>query len=191
MLLAIGTGIGGAILEGGRLVRGRRSAGQLGHLVVEPEGPPCLCGNRGCIETLCAGPALGRLIREAGLLEGTRVEALLAGEGGERGAGVLRAWAAPLRQAVDSLVAALDPEAGLALGPTELDSALRSGRSLIALSPLRESGYRLLMEALAARGEAGEALVVYDALRSRLRDELGIAVGPATQAIYRRLLAVT
>ena len=82
-------------------------------------------------------------------------------------------------------------EAGLALGPTELDSALRSGRSLIALSPLRESGYRLLMEALAARGEAAEALVVYDALRSTLRDQLGIAVGPATQAIYRRLLAVT
>jgi DNA-binding SARP family transcriptional activator len=82
-------------------------------------------------------------------------------------------------------------EAGLALGPTELDSALRSGRSLIALSPLRESGYRLLMEALAARDEPGEALVVYDLLRSRLRDELGIAVGPATQAIYRRLLALT
>jgi DNA-binding SARP family transcriptional activator len=82
-------------------------------------------------------------------------------------------------------------EAGLGLGPTELDSALRSGRSLIALSPLRESGYRVLMEALAARGELGEALVVYDLLRSTLRDELGVAVGPATEAVYRRLLAST
>lgn len=82
-------------------------------------------------------------------------------------------------------------EAGLGLGPTELDSALRSGRSLIALSPLRESGYRILMEALAARGEPGEALVVYDLLRSRLRDELGVAAGPVTQAVYRRLLALT
>jgi DNA-binding SARP family transcriptional activator len=47
------------------------------------------------------------------------------------------------------------------------------------------------MEALAARGEPGEALVVYDLLRSRLRDELGVAAGPVTQAIYRRLLALT
>ena len=81
--------------------------------------------------------------------------------------------------------------AGLGLGPTELDSALRSGRALIALAPLRESGYRLLMEALAARGDAAEALVVYDALRCRLRDELGVAASPATQDVYRRLLAVT
>lgn len=82
-------------------------------------------------------------------------------------------------------------ETGLGLGPTELDSALRSGRTLIALAPLRESGYRLLMEALAARGDCAEALVVYEHLRCRLRDELGVAVGPATQAVYRRLLAVT
>jgi DNA-binding SARP family transcriptional activator len=82
-------------------------------------------------------------------------------------------------------------EAGLGLGPTELDSALRSGRALIALAPLRESGYRLLMEALAVRGDCAEALVVYDHLRCTLRDELGVAAGPATQAVYRRLLAVT
>jgi two-component SAPR family response regulator len=53
----------------------------------------------------------------------------------------------------------------MASGPAELDSALRSGRALVALAPLRESGYRLLMEALAARGDTAEALVVYDLLR--------------------------
>ena len=47
------------------------------------------------------------------------------------------------------------------------------------------------MEALAARGDAAEALVVYDLLRCRLRDELGVAASPATQDVYRRLLAVT
>ena len=82
-------------------------------------------------------------------------------------------------------------EAGLGLGPSELDSALRSGRSLIALAPLRESGYRLLMEGLVARGDPAEALVVYDDLRCRLRDELGVGAGPETQAVYRRLLAMT
>lgn len=80
---------------------------------------------------------------------------------------------------------------GLGLGPTELDSALRSGRSLIALAPLRESGYRLLMQALAADGNPAEALAVYDLLRSRLRDELGAAAGPETQALYRHLLRRT
>jgi DNA-binding SARP family transcriptional activator len=47
------------------------------------------------------------------------------------------------------------------------------------------------MEALAARGDPAEALVVYDRLRCTLRDELGVAAGPAMQAVYRRLLAVT
>jgi DNA-binding SARP family transcriptional activator len=82
-------------------------------------------------------------------------------------------------------------EAGLGLGPSELDSALRSGRALIALAPLRESGYRLLMEGLVARGDPAEALVVYNDLRCRLRDELGVGAGPETQAVYRRLLAMT
>jgi DNA-binding SARP family transcriptional activator len=81
--------------------------------------------------------------------------------------------------------------AGLGLGNTELDAALRSGRSLIALAPLRESGYRLLMQALAAHGNPAEALVVYDLLRRRLRDELGAAAGPETQTLYRHLLNAT
>jgi DNA-binding SARP family transcriptional activator len=109
-------------------------------------------------------------------------------------AGEESAWIDERRRALDDVrLRALEcvAEAGLGLGPTELDSALRSGRSLIELSPLRENGYRLLMQALAARGDPAEALVVYDRLRCTLRDELGVAAGPATQAVYRRLLAVT
>jgi DNA-binding SARP family transcriptional activator len=79
----------------------------------------------------------------------------------------------------------------LGLGPTELDAALRSGRALIELAPLREAGYRFLMQALAARGETPAALAVYEQLRTTLRDELGVAAGPATQALYHDLLAVT
>ena len=104
------------------------------------------------------------------------------------------AWIDERRRALDDVrLRALEcvAETGLALGPTELDSALRSGRSLIALSPARESGYRLLMEALAARGDPAEALMIYDRLRCTLRDELGVAAGPLTQAVYRRLLDIT
>jgi SARP family transcriptional regulator, regulator of embCAB operon len=78
--------------------------------------------------------------------------------------------------------------AGLGIGSAEVDAALRSGRALVELAPLRESGYRLLMQALAAEGNAAEALAVYDTLRVRLRDELGTAPAPATQELHRILL---
>jgi glucokinase len=62
-MLTLGTGIGGAIVAGGRLLRGARgSAGELGHVVVEIEGPPCpgACPNRGCLEAMASGLALAR-----------------------------------------------------------------------------------------------------------------------------------
>ena len=74
------------------------------------------------------------------------------------------------------------------IGAGELDTAERAARNLIARAPYRESGHRLLMETLAARGNAAEALLVYDALRTRLRDELGVAPSPPTQELYRSLL---
>jgi SARP family transcriptional regulator, regulator of embCAB operon len=78
--------------------------------------------------------------------------------------------------------------AGIGIGGAEVDAALRSGRALVELAPLRESGYRLLMQALAAEGNAAEALAVYDTLRVRLRDELGAAPAPATQELHRAIL---
>jgi DNA-binding SARP family transcriptional activator len=81
-------------------------------------------------------------------------------------------------------------EAGLGLGGTEIAAAERCGRALVALEPFRESGYRLLMRALEARGNAADALAVYDQLRHVLRDELGTAPSPATQALHKHLLAV-
>ena len=74
------------------------------------------------------------------------------------------------------------------IGGAELPAAERSGRSLVKLSPFREAGYRLLMEALAAQGNTAEALQVYDAVRCRLRDELGTVPGVELQALHRRLL---
>ena len=54
-----------------------------------------------------------------------------------------------------------------------------AARQLIALAPYRETGYRILMEALAQRGNVAEALLVYDRLRVLLREELGIAPSPS------------
>jgi len=68
------------------------------------------------------------------------------------------------------------------------DRGRGAARHLIADAPYRESGHRLLMETLATRGNAAEALFVYDALRRRLRDELGTSPSAPTQELYRRLL---
>jgi DNA-binding SARP family transcriptional activator len=82
-------------------------------------------------------------------------------------------------------------EARLGLGGPTLPQAEECGRRLIELAPYRETGYRILMEALDRNGNPAEALLVYDRLRVRLRDELGIAPGPAVQSVHERLLATT
>jgi DNA-binding SARP family transcriptional activator len=81
--------------------------------------------------------------------------------------------------------------ASLGLGGPELPQAEKCARRLIDLAPFRESGYRILMEALERSGNVAEALRVYDGLRVTLRDELGIPPSSAVQDVYRRLLGAT
>jgi DNA-binding SARP family transcriptional activator len=76
----------------------------------------------------------------------------------------------------------------LGLGGAEVAGAERTARQLVRSEPLRESGHMLLMEALEAQGNGAEALLVYDSLRRRLRDELGVAPAEPLQAVYRRLI---
>jgi SARP family transcriptional regulator, regulator of embCAB operon len=81
--------------------------------------------------------------------------------------------------------------AGLGIGGTEVAGAVRAGRHLTHLAPLRESGHRCLMRALAAQGNVAEALSVYSQLSGCLRDQLGVAPSPATRELYQGLLAAT
>jgi SARP family transcriptional regulator, regulator of embCAB operon len=74
------------------------------------------------------------------------------------------------------------------VGGSELAAAERTALELIDRAPFRESGYRLLMEVKAARGNLAEALHVYERLRVLLREDLGVAPSPAVQAVHRRLL---
>jgi SARP family transcriptional regulator, regulator of embCAB operon len=76
----------------------------------------------------------------------------------------------------------------LGIGGTELGGAERAARRLVERAPLRESGYRLLMDTLAAQGNVGEAMRVYDVARRTLREELGLPPGPAIQEAHARLL---
>ena len=68
---------------------------------------------------------------------------------------------------------------------------MRTGRQLTRLAPLRESGYRYLMRALAAQDNLAEALGVYSQLSECLREQLGVSPSPATRALYEELLAAT
>jgi glucokinase len=126
-MLTIGTGVGGAIVTGDRLFRGGFGAGaELGHLRVVPDGLPCGCGARGCIEQYGSGRALLRMAneiadvggiglaladarREHGALDGDIVGSLIAaGDLGARHAlEQLGRW---LGQACASLSAVLDPQ---------------------------------------------------------------------------------
>ncbi len=100
-------------------------------------------------------------------------------------------WIAQERtQLAEIRVRALEAYAAAAFGTggTELPAAVRAGRRLVRLVPLRESGYQLLMRALAAQGNVAEALSVYSDLRELLRNELGISPCASTQAVYDQLL---
>jgi len=59
--LFVGTGVGGGVVSGGRVLVGcTNTAGELGHLAVALQGPPCRCGNRGCLEALAGGWAIAQ-----------------------------------------------------------------------------------------------------------------------------------
>ncbi len=66
VMLTLGTGIGGGIIVDGRLLRGSHdNAGEIGHIIVEPDGRPCPCGQRGCLERYASARAIGERMTEA------------------------------------------------------------------------------------------------------------------------------
>jgi glucokinase len=131
VMVTLGTGIGGGIVADGQLVRGRSGfAGEIGHMVVEAHGAPCLCGGRGCWERYASGGGLQRLTREAAL-DG-RLATLVERSAGDphtvRAEDVSEAAAEGLDEAVT-----LMREVGwwLALGLSNLAVILDSGHFII------------------------------------------------------------
>ncbi|HEX5762394.1 MAG TPA: ROK family protein [Solirubrobacterales bacterium] len=86
VMLTIGTGIGGGLILGGEIYRGARGAGaELGHVVIDMDGPRCQgsCPNHGCVEALASGTALGREGREAAGREPDSALGRMSAEGRE------------------------------------------------------------------------------------------------------------
>ncbi|WP_424215467.1 ROK family protein [Streptomyces sp. BI20] len=107
LFLALGTGIAGAIGIEGRIEAGAHGyAGEIGHIVVRPDGPACGCGQRGCLETLASASAVSRAwATAAGDPTADAADCAKAVESGDPRA--LAVWQAAVDALADSLVTAL------------------------------------------------------------------------------------
>lgn len=188
-LMTIGTGIGGGVMADGRILRGRATAGQLGHISVDPTGPPCLCGRTGCVESMSSGNALARLMREARLPADTTADDLLAGRVDGAGA-VLAAWAAPLRRVADALSVTLDCERVILGGGLGREAA-----AAVARLPEESRWYRTEVVAAELGDDAGIIGCALAALDARPRGRRVVLVNgvPASgkSGVAARLSAVT
>ena len=162
VMLTIGTGIGGGLILGGEVYRGSTGAGaELGHTVIQADGPPCQgnCPNHGCVEALASGTALGREGRAAAesapdsalgkaLAEGKEVDGKLVTDaalaGDETAIGVFELIGGRLGVACSSFANIFQPSAiivgggVMAAGDLLLDPVRREVRER-ALRPMNET----------------------------------------------------
>jgi glucokinase len=158
--LTLGTGVGGGVVVDGRLRLGPHGrAGEVGHQVIDPDGPPCGCGNRGCVEAFAAGAALCRLGGRASPEAVFRA----AAAGDRRAAAAVEAVAGRLAVGIANLVTVLWPERVVVGGGVAAagDQLLRPLRAAVAgLTPLVDpAAYEIVPAALGpAAGAIGAAL---------------------------------
>jgi len=168
VMLTLGTGVGGGIILDGRLFRGWA---ELGHIVVQEGGPPCVCGGRGHLEVLASGSAGDRAARD---LFGPDADAYLLidkAKGGHAGArAALARIGESLGAAIGSLVNVFDPDVvvigggfGAAAGELVLGPAREAARRE-AMSPADETLRVVPAELGSEAGLVGAALVGFEAL---------------------------
>lgn len=127
VLFALGTGIGGAMMSGGKIFRGAHgTAPEFGHLTVVPGGRLCACGRRGCLERYASGTALADTAVEHGLPPGMGGPELMAAAraGDARAQAVIGDFAAWLGQGLSTVVDVLDPELIILGGGVAVDTDL-------------------------------------------------------------------
>ena len=175
--IKVGRGIGAGLVLGGELFGGDGDgAGEIGHIVVEPDGAQCHCGRFGCLETIASAPSILRAADAAGLDTGGSLARLAeaAAQGDERAVTISRAAGRALGSAIANLIGTLDVRrivihgSVTALGEPWLE-AVRDEATRRSLGPLaRET--RIL------DGGVGEDLTLLGACALLLTDELGLTV---------------
>ena len=155
----IGTGIGGGIVSGGRLLRGAQNlAGEIGHLVVAPGGPECTCGKRGCLESCASGDAIARRGSEAlGMPVSSREVFALAIEGHAGARRVLSQVIEDLAHGIGTAVSLLNPSVVI------IGGGLSEAPQNHFLEPLREAIPRYCLTEAARRLHVDAAQLRYDA----------------------------
>jgi len=150
--LSIGTGISAGLVVDGRIYRGTQGmAGEIGHVIFEPDGPLCRCGLHGCFEAISAGPAIARHYKDG---DGTAESVFLAAEQGDPTALAAIAYAAEgVARAVQLLVMAYDVDKVVLGG-----GVLNAGEAF--LTPIYESLARMREQSdLAARMLAADKVI--------------------------------
>ena len=106
------TGIGGGIVTGGRVVWGATGqAGEVGHMVLRPDGPPCRCGKQGCLEAIASGTGIARAARELLGEELSAEDVIARARVGDRRAGeIVEAACRALGRGLAILWELLEPE---------------------------------------------------------------------------------
>ena len=176
VMLTIGTGVGGGLILGGRPYRGTTGAGaEVGHIVIEHDGPPCQgnCTGRGHVEALCSGHAATLLAREAfGPAADAHRLVRLANEGDATAAGILDGIGRRLGSAIGTLVNLFTPERiviGGGFGAAAWHYLLEPAREVARRESL-EPGRSLLeivpAELGTAAGLIGAGFVAFEALEN-------------------------
>ena len=111
--LVLGTGVGAGLVIGGQVVTGRNGiAGEWGHMVLDPSGPACYCGRRGCVERYLSGPSLAHAYGDcAGLSIDAQDVVRLARAGNPGAAATLDRFLDHFAHALANVIAVVDPQA--------------------------------------------------------------------------------
>ena len=109
----LGTGVGGGIVINGQLVEGlQHIAGEWGHNILDPDGPPCYCGKHGCVETYLSGPGLARDYATHGgdpALDAKNIVARAA-QGDARAEAAMQRYFDRFGRALSTVINILDPD---------------------------------------------------------------------------------
>ena len=129
--LSLGTGIAAGVVLEGQLYRGAQGmAGEVGHIVVDPQGERCACGQTGCLETISAGPGIVRQARQAGLVVNHAGDVYAAASHNPIAQAIVHKVSSALCQAIQSLFMSYDVDK-LVLG----GGVTRAGEAF--LNPIR------------------------------------------------------